>query len=399
MPTMTLDSPTLFLLASVIFGATAGFQLLVSNRVFGAALRIWAMSNLVFSAGYALFTTREFLSVPISITLANMLLSGGCGLTLAGISVFNGHPFRPFETFALMAYTVVTFWIAFSIDPDLGMRTLFISGSTAYFAARFTFLLSTIPKNCSPPIRYLCSTLVIAFAVYYAVRSFGYYFGVFGPASGTTGNSAAVMRMMTITLIVIWNFGLLFLVLDREASVDGLTGALNRRAMMDSGSALVKRTLAAGRPAAVLMMDLDHFKGINDRFGHAVGDQVLRDFGALLARTVRGEDLVGRLGGEEFCIVLPGCDGSQALRVAERLRATCAAQTGRDTAGMPITISIGVAAAASGGATFGGLLRLADTALYKAKADGRNRVRVIGEFEDTPEGVVSLLSAARRVAD
>lgn len=147
MPTMTLDSPTLFLLASVIFGATAGFQLLVSNRVFGAALRIWAMSNLVFSAGYALFTTREFLSVPISITLANMLLSGGCGLTLAGISVFNGHPFRPFETFALMAYTVVTFWIAFSIDPDLGMRTLFISGSTAYFAARFTFLLSTDRKS------------------------------------------------------------------------------------------------------------------------------------------------------------------------------------------------------------------------------------------------------------
>lgn len=396
---MTLDSPTLFLLAAVIFGATAGFQLLVSNRVFGAALRIWAGANLAFSIGYALFTVQDVLSFPVSVTLANALLSCGCGLTLAGLGVFNGRAFRPLETILMVGYTLATFSISYFVSPDLALRTLFISGTVVYFALRFSYIMYSIKNNYNPPIRYLCSLLVIAFAFYYTTRSVGYYFGLFGDVASTDGNSAAVMRIMSITLIVIWNFGLLFLVLDREASVDALTGVLNRRAIMDGGGAFVKRLVAAGRGVSVLMIDLDHFKSINDRLGHAVGDLVLREFGALLTRIVRGEDLVGRLGGEEFCIVLPGCDGTQALRVAERLRMACAAETGRDTAGTPITISIGVAVACARASTFGGLLRLADGALYGAKADGRNRVRLMGDTDETSNGVVTVLNRARRVAD
>ena len=159
---------------------------------------------------------------------------------------------------------------------------------------------------------------------------------------------------------------------DEKSSADPLTGIGNRRRLdADLARALVA---TSGGSTAVIMVDLDHFKVINDTFGHQAGDRVLRDTAEILRVTVRPSDSAYRYGGEEFCIVLPGADAATAAQVAERIRAAVAGHAfdvGRD-APHAATASLGVAAASRGDPE--DLIRRADAALYEAKAAGRDRV-------------------------
>jgi diguanylate cyclase (GGDEF)-like protein len=161
------------------------------------------------------------------------------------------------------------------------------------------------------------------------------------------------------------------------AMVDPLTGIANRRAFLQEGADLATRQLVAPRPTAVLLIDLDHFKSVNDRFGHAVGDRVLQIFAETASASMRPADLVGRLGGEEFAAVLYDAGPDRALGVAERIRAAFA-EASRDVDGRPVsaTVSIGVVLNQDGAADFPSLLAQADQALYCAKERGRNRVEI-----------------------
>ncbi|HZX80634.1 MAG TPA: diguanylate cyclase, partial [Lysobacter sp.] len=150
------------------------------------------------------------------------------------------------------------------------------------------------------------------------------------------------------------------------AGIDPLTGVLNRRAWREALEACLREPDAAG--LSVLYLDLDHFKHVNDRLGHAGGDRVLQLFADVLRQAVRGDDVVGRYGGEEFVIGLVGGD---ARAVAERIRTGLHARSGE--AGTPLTVSIGVAARHAGEG-IDELLRRADAALYAAKHGGRDRV-------------------------
>ncbi|HET6309126.1 MAG TPA: diguanylate cyclase [Rhodopila sp.] len=159
------------------------------------------------------------------------------------------------------------------------------------------------------------------------------------------------------------------------ATTDGLTGALNRAELLASGQRMIEAGLAAGRTVAVLMLDVDHFKTINDRFGHAGGDHALRHLVTVLRAGTRQDDLLGRLGGEEFAIVLPDTSTSLALTVAERLRARVAetpAMFGAQR--IPMTVSVGLAIQAEAETAIEQLIARADDALYRAKRGGRNRV-------------------------
>lgn len=158
--------------------------------------------------------------------------------------------------------------------------------------------------------------------------------------------------------------------LEDLAARDELTGARNRRAIM----AHIEQALRAGEPFAVALLDLDHFKQVNDRHGHLVGDATLRRFTLVVAEQLRQADRLGRYGGEEFIVFLSGVAGSEtALRLAERLRQRVEQENwGRVALGLALTTSIGVALARAGeGLTE--LLARADAALYEAKAQGRNR--------------------------
>lgn len=130
------------------------------------------------------------------------------------------------------------------------------------------------------------------------------------------------------------------------------------------------------RPLTLAIIDLDHFKRVNDQLGHPVGDMVLRQFGAILRQHVRADDLPARIGGEEFAVLLPETDLDHARDYAERLRETVAAAS-FDTAGqqLQVTVSIGLALIAEGRDSVGTLMRSADRGLYRAKSQGRNRVR------------------------
>ncbi|WIY51802.1 GGDEF domain-containing protein [Devosia sp. YIM 151766] len=156
-----------------------------------------------------------------------------------------------------------------------------------------------------------------------------------------------------------------------EANTDSLTGVLNRRALF---SRFRETDIVAG--LAVLMFDLDHFKQINDRLGHAKGDQVLSDFAIVLRTELRANDIIARIGGEEFCVILPGLNRDAARQAAERVRLAFAAlRIGIGDSGEIATVSAGLA---TGGVdeTFSSVLRRADDALYKAKSSGRNQVHL-----------------------
>lgn len=161
------------------------------------------------------------------------------------------------------------------------------------------------------------------------------------------------------------------------AVTDQLTGLHNRRYMTGQLEALMRRSVAGGEPVAVLMIDIDHFKTVNDSFGHDVGDEVLREFAVRLASNVRAIDLPVRHGGEEFVVVMPDTDLEAARRVAERIRLHVAGSPFRVMNGeelLTVTISIGVAASSGAGDSSHALVKRADEAVYVAKSQGRNRV-------------------------
>jgi diguanylate cyclase (GGDEF)-like protein len=162
-----------------------------------------------------------------------------------------------------------------------------------------------------------------------------------------------------------------------QALSDELTRLPNRRALLALAEEALQRARRRGTPLALLMVDADHFKRINDEHGHATGDEVLRALAQRLSGSLRGGDRVGRLGGEEFVVLLPQADADLAQAIAERMRAAVA-QAPLPTAAGPlaVTVSIGLAQLGPQAASVGALLAAADAALYQAKSAGRNRVAV-----------------------
>ena len=163
-----------------------------------------------------------------------------------------------------------------------------------------------------------------------------------------------------------------------EAAItDGLTGLHNRRYMESHLAKLVEQATARSKELAVLVLDIDYFKSINDNYGHDCGDDVLREFALRVRKSIRGIDLACRMGGEEFVVVMPETDMAVASTVAERLRRRIAAEPFTIEQGkraIDVTISIGIAVLEGAQDSAMQILRRADQALYRAKRDGRNRV-------------------------
>jgi diguanylate cyclase (GGDEF)-like protein len=173
--------------------------------------------------------------------------------------------------------------------------------------------------------------------------------------------------------------------LQQMARRDGLTGLLNHQAVLEELAAEFERHLRHGEPLGVVMGDLDRFKGVNDTWGHLAGDAVLREVAERVHRIVRPYDRIGRYGGEEFLLVLPGCDGEGAVHTAERVRVLVGGDPfAADSGLIRVSMSLGVASSADlPDAGPEGLVRAADRALYAAKDAGRNCVRTAGAASPT----------------
>jgi diguanylate cyclase (GGDEF)-like protein len=162
--------------------------------------------------------------------------------------------------------------------------------------------------------------------------------------------------------------------LEREASRDSLTDLWNRRAVLDLLQREIARSSRENRSISAVMIDIDHFKKINDRIGHLAGDQVLLEVTRRVGATLRSADIFGRIGGEEFLIILSPCDAKTAFEVMERARRACAASPVRVEEGeFDVTVSLGAAATNGTEIDLSALLKSADQALYLAKNGGRNR--------------------------
>jgi diguanylate cyclase (GGDEF)-like protein len=166
-----------------------------------------------------------------------------------------------------------------------------------------------------------------------------------------------------------------------EATHDSLTGLMSRGALLAQLERELTRAARTCHPVSVVLGDLDHFKSINDTFGHAAGDAVLLETARRLTRAVRAYDVVGRIGGEEFLVVLPDCDQRLGMVVAERLRSHIRSdQFPIESGSTPVTISLGVASTdQSGGCNAPELVRAADAALYRAKSAGRDQSKLAVE--------------------
>ena len=162
------------------------------------------------------------------------------------------------------------------------------------------------------------------------------------------------------------------------ALTDSLTGLYNRRYTVRHLDGLMSRTRDNGKPVSVLLFDIDHFKSVNDTYGHAAGDMVLQTIGQRASANLRGTDMVARFGGEEFVVVMSDTPRDLAAMVAERIRERIATEpitlSDGGSAAITVTVSIGVATSGGGDTTPDDILRRADAAMYRAKADGRNRI-------------------------
>jgi diguanylate cyclase (GGDEF)-like protein len=218
-------------------------------------------------------------------------------------------------------------------------------------------------------------------------------YGFFGEISADTlpplTNPFGLIYFEAFLLTVGGGFFIMTMAFDREAlglrtvaHTDGLTGILNRGAFMEAAEASLRRCVRAGQPWSIVAFDLDHFKAVNDSYGHAVGDQVLRCFADAVKRSLRDRDLIGRVGGEEFVAICPETNAATAQVIAERIRLAFSAAC-QFVGGRPIhaTVSAGIASAAAG-QSLSDAMKASDDALYRAKARGRNRVERANPGDD-----------------
>lgn len=264
-----------------------------------------------------------------------------------------------------------------------------IGAALIAFRVAWTFL-----RFAPPELRLnaaMCASIFVLFAIQRLLRIEVYLESAAAADLQRAVPASAFNYVVNSLVTTFWAFSFLFLNTTRIehelkdsreelralALTDPLTGVRNRRALYNSAQHEIARAARSGEPVTLLMIDVDHFKKVNDRHGHPVGDQALRQVAAAITRTLRASDIVTRFGGEEFAVLLIEAPAEMALATAERLRAAIAAEEIRAPDGpVRVTVSIGVAAAKGAAIDFEALIRNADDALYRAKHAGRNQVTV-----------------------
>jgi len=340
----------------------------------------WAVSPLVGAGSALIFGLDGMLHPALVAMLGNSLSFTSAALNLFGTAAFYEHPLngRRWLGFTLATLGAIAWFML--VWPDYRVRVAIFALAITAYTGMHALLHWRHGRSFAGR---LLAVLLLVRCLILLLRA--------GSAPFIEGASATRFDPSLIQALYLTSFsvggmitclGLVLLAservraeFERLANVDPLTGAASRRAIMQSMEHELERWRRTGRVFSVLLLDIDHFKRINDRFGHAVGDQVLIQFAASVTSELRSIDTLGRYGGEEFIILLPENDLQSAAIVAERVRLTVERQI--VAAGLvTCTTSIGCACITHSGPTLATLLAHADAALYKAKHEGRNAIRL-----------------------
>ena len=379
---MHFDVTTMILLLTGTCTIAAGALLAEWRKGREPALAWWSAGFFAISLSGALTPLRQIGLDFLSIVVANMLMAGGYGALLGGIARFTGRD-RLTILWAAGGIVWLAFWLFCPLFGDVSIRVIVISLISSGYCAGGAILFLSSARS---------STVVRVLGWLFAVRA---CFLALRAASVSFDGAIVDVRMMSgfafssvlfegvLASVLI---GYLLLSAGRErrenslkhlAETDYLTGIDNRRAFsMKARMTLALSARKHDREHALLILDLDKFKQLNDGHGHSFGDEILRLFAGIVSQHLRPNDLFGRLGGEEFAVLLPAKTADEAAAVANLIRrdfAIAAETVGGRAVGA--TVSIGVASTGEAD-SLEALLSLADAALYRAKAGGRNRVVV-----------------------
>jgi len=370
--TMSLDIGTLFVIATCVTALLGLFLLFAWMQDRIHALAWWGTAYLIGGFSGALWRLDKLVSPPLPSGMPDVLLFIAVGMIWSAARNFHGRPVR----WGAMCFGAVVWVAASPFMPESATAPIMLSSS---IVAVYTFLIAAElwRERRKSLIRRWPAIFVPM--LHGAIFLFPVALASLGVRSLATG-WIAVFAIEVVLYVVGAAFIVLVLAKDRTvnrykmaAETDSLTSLLNRRGFFEAAAVLMNRNKAAHAPVCVLAFDLDHFKSINDRFGHKTGDAVLSLFARVTRKTMRGNDVIGRIGGEEFVAILSG-KLAEATIAAERVRTAFEkAAVAPDSPQIPATVSVGMACGAPD-ASIDVLIARADAALYRAKANGRNRI-------------------------
>jgi diguanylate cyclase (GGDEF)-like protein len=378
---MSLDTPTLYMFATLVAAMLGAMLLYFGRQENIRALYWWGAAYILGAVSVAVWTlASSILGETLSLAF-NALGFVACGMLWNAARVFHGRQ----PSWAGLFLGAIA-WVAavVSVAPDAVALRMTIGAAIVATYAGLTAaeLWSERRKALQKRWPTIIVPLLHGFVLMLPI--------LLGDLLRTGGGGFANVWVTAFTInLVIYAVGTVFIIFmlvsertvrahKTAASVDPLTGMFNRRGFAEATSRMIAREATAGRPVTVMIFDIDHFKSINDRFGHPAGDEVLKVFAQVVTSTLRITDLCGRIGGEEFAALVP-CSIEEAIYAAERVRETfetCGIVV--DDSAVVTTVSIGVAGGPAH-TELDILLAAADTALYQAKRGGRNRVQAATE--------------------
>ena len=398
---MSLHFPTITVLGFLLcIGIAMGFSLLLLVLRGQPVLRQWTISLWLMTLGVTLLALRPYLPLVPAVLAGNAAMAA-CGLMmLRGVALHLERPLPMWRPLLLAATFMACIFAFLVMWPDLGIRLQVFS----VFAVLVNGWIAVLLLRYAPPQQRtscrLAAAVFLAEAALYAVRLWLPIAPDAGEDIMRTGSPMFATYLAGVMLELARCFAMVLLLVERmlvdlrhAARTDGLTGLLNRSAVLADGQARLLQLRRQRRSLVLLLIDVDHFKAINDRWGHPAGDEVLRHFAHVLQQCLRGRDhLLGRYGGEEFVLVLAGSSRREAVELAAMIRVRLQQWPAPLAQGpVAVTASVGLAVDAGQG-ELGLLLAAADAALYRAKAEGRDRLVCAA-----PETVSSLPIAADAV--
>lgn len=378
-------------IATLVF-STGLVSLLFALALTGYARRfpqfrgvLWlAGADVTLALAMSLMASRGPEQSGFGLLLVHGLLLGALLLNHEGARRFVGLPWARAGSphWAMLVLLVALGWVSGSA-PAAASPGVIASLCAGYVTAFTAWVLYRGPVQAAPPRMRLTAAVFAGFSLLHGV---GAVAGVVAPtgAGGLSGGWTGPLTLVgTTAFVLLKNYSFLqastralIEEMSRQARTDPLTGLLNRRAVMEQGVIELSRARRQSVPLSVILVDIDHFKAINDGYGHKVGDSALVRMGRLLMAQTRAFDLRARYAGEEFMVLLPGTPLAIAVQVAEKLRVALAAEAWPELDGRRTTASFGVAGYADHD-SLQDLIASADRALRTAKKSGRNRVESI----------------------